>query len=91
MVFTHDDIQGFLRRQPFVPMQFVTTTGETFDIRHPELVVVSRHYIFIGLPTPEDPLLAERVTHVALVHLVEIRTLPTAPPPPTSNGVAQPV
>jgi hypothetical protein len=85
MIFTRDDILARLREQPFTPMQIVTTTGQAYDIYHPDLVWPARNFLMIGTPRPEEPSVPDRVTRVALVHVTELRDLPT-PPPPGSNG-----
>ena len=60
MLFTPDDVQARIKdQQPFVPVQLVTTTGQTYDIRHPELVVVAQHFLFVGLPSSKNPTQAD--------------------------------
>ena len=86
-MFTVKDIDARLRGQPFIPLRIVTTTGQTYDIAHPELVVVARRYLFIGVPGAEDPVHAEDVTRVSLMHITEIRDLPTGKPI-SGNGEA---
>ncbi len=79
-MFSPDDIQARLRQQPFVPMRIVTTTGQTYDIHHPELLMVGRHFVFVGLPNKENPTQADQVTYVAIIHVTEMRDLPTSAP-----------
>jgi hypothetical protein len=86
-MFSPDDIQARLRQQPFVPLRIVTTTGQSYDIHHPELMMVGRHYVIVGLPSKENPTQIEQDTRVAIIHLTEIQDLPTSTPsldgPPT--------
>ena len=77
MIFTAEDILTRLRTHPFTPMQLVTTTGDTFDIYHPELVVPTRRFIEVGMPTSDNPAIAEQIERVALVHIVALRDLPS--------------
>ena len=79
-MFSADDIQARLRQQPFVPLRIVTTTGQTYDIHHPELMMVGRHFVFVGLPSKENPTQVEQVTRVAIIHLTEMQDLPTSAP-----------
>src|SRR5207253_734586 len=51
------------------------TTGQTYDIHHPELVMVARRFIYVGLPSKENPIQAEQVTQVALIHITELQNL----------------
>lgn len=86
MIFTPDDIQARLRERPFPPVRIVTTTGQTYDVYHPDLVLVARRFLIVGMPSSENPTQADLVTRVALVHVAELRDLPMAAPP--SNGPA---
>lgn len=85
MIFGPEEIHSRIRSQPFVPVQIVTTTGQTYDIRHPELVLVTQRFVEIGLPSNKNPMIASQVTRVALVHVTEMRDLPMTTVPP-SNG-----
>jgi hypothetical protein len=85
MIFTPDAVKARLREQPFVPMQIVTTSGQTYDVRHPDLVFVTEESLMVGLPSAKDPTMASgHVTRVALAHVTELRDLARAIPP--SNG-----
>jgi hypothetical protein len=67
-------------------MRIVTTTSEFYDIYHPDLVLVARRFLIIGLPAADNPAEAEQVTRLALVHVAELRDLPTVPQASPSNG-----
>ena len=84
MIFTPEDVQARLREQPFTPLRIVTTTGQMYDIYHPDLVFVARRFLIVGTPSSENPAHADQVTRLALVHVTELRDLPAATPP--SNG-----
>ena len=83
-MFSPDDIQSRLRERPFPPLRIVTTTNQTFDVYHPDLVLVARRFLIVGLPSTENPSQADQVTRVALVHVAELRDLPALSPP--TNG-----
>jgi len=84
-MFGAEDIQARLRLRPFTPVRIITTTGEAYDVHHPELVFVARRFLEIGTPDRHNPSVADLVTRVAMVHVTELRDLPTASPPaPTS-------
>jgi hypothetical protein len=88
MIFTPDDVhERFRTDEPFKPVQLVTTTGQTYDIHHPEMVMFFRHYLFIGLPNKNKPFVVDRATRLAYVHLAEMRDL-DVPTPPSVNGQA---
>ena len=87
MIFTPDDIQARLRKRPFVPVRIATTTGQTYDIYHADLILVARRFPVVGTPSSENPSQADQVTRVALVHVAELRDLPS-PTPPTNGPPA---
>ncbi len=69
-----DDIVRRLRRQPFQPIRLYLSDGATYDIRHPELALVSRSEIVLALePLTDD--VPERLAYVDPIHVVRIEPL----------------
>lgn len=86
---TAEDIQARVRGRPFIPVRIVTTTGETYDIHHPDLVMTGRRFIMIGMPGADNPSVAEQVTRVATVHVSELRDLPNPSQPANGSPKAE--
>lgn len=80
-----EELTELLRRRPFVPLRIILTDGETYDIRHPDLVLVLRQRVDIGLQPDPNTGVLERVAHCSLLHVVRIDELPLATPT-GSNG-----
>jgi hypothetical protein len=75
-----DDIRALLRHHPFRPFRLVLTNNVVYEIRHPELVAVTRSLVHLGLPaSPLPGAHAERVVSVALLHIVQYELLTPAP------------
>jgi hypothetical protein len=75
-----EELMGLLRVRPFVPLRIHMTDGHSYDIRHPDLVLVLRQRVDIGLqPDPATGVL-ERVEHCSLLHIVRVEELPPATP-----------
>jgi len=74
-----EDLTEFVRRRPFQPFRITLTDGRTFDVHHPELMMVGRSSAVIGVPRPGDanPVYDRAVT-VSLVHIMQIEALETA-------------
>jgi hypothetical protein len=84
-----DEINHLLREQPFQPFRILLSNGNSYDIRHPELVSVGRTRLFIGIPAAESPSYFDDWALVALVHINDVRPLPPSAPP-SGNGAGQP-
>jgi hypothetical protein len=68
-----EDLRDFNRRQPFTPYRIHVTDGQTYDIRHPDQALVLRSRVIVGVDAESG--IADRVEHVALVHIVRIEEL----------------
>lgn len=86
-MFTSDDIKARIKQQPFVPVRFLTTTGDAYDVYHPDLVMVGRRIVFVGTAIPDDPATFDQVVRLAILHIAAMQDL-TVPTPPKQNGSA---
>jgi hypothetical protein len=77
-MFSSDDIQKRLRQSPFIPVRIIISSGQTFDILHPDLVLVGRRDITIGIASTESPAQYEQTTRVPITHVTALDDLPTA-------------
>jgi hypothetical protein len=67
-----DTIREWVRRQPFEPFEIRLSNGETYAVRHPEVIAIGTNKI--GIVNPET----DRFVHIALIHLNSIQALQTA-------------
>ena len=67
-----ETIREWLTRAPFEPFELRLSNGETYQVRHPEVVAIGRNRIAIVDPN------TDRIVHVALVHINSIEALQTA-------------
>ena len=70
--------------RPFEPFRIHLSDGTFHDVRHPEMVLPGVKVTILGVPSKEDPELAERVVRIANEHvtkIVPIAALPTVKPP----------
>ncbi len=71
-----DDIHEFTRRRPFLPYRIYTTDGHSYDIRHPDQLIVLRSRVIIGVGSENG--VPDHAEHVALIHIVRLEELETA-------------
>jgi hypothetical protein len=83
---TQEELQEAARRQPFEPFRLVLTTGTTYDVRHPDLIMVGRRSAILGFSNEPGGSAYDRTIKVDLFHVVGIEDLPAASPP--TDGAA---
>lgn len=68
---TVQTFRDLLRQQPFKPFRLVMSSGESYEVRHPEMAWLTRSDILVGVDQTEDGVPAEfricSLLHVATV------------------------
>ena len=68
---TTTGFRELLRRQPFKPFRLVMSSGESYEVRHPEMAWVTKNDILVGTDLADDGMPAEfricPLFHVATV------------------------
>ncbi len=83
---TQEELQRTARHQPFEPFRILLTTGATYDIRHPDLIMVGQRSATLGLTHKPNKTVYDYTIKVDLLHIVGIEELPALPS--SSNGPA---
>jgi hypothetical protein len=79
------DVIQALQKRPFEPFRLEVSDGTTYEVRHPELVMVGLGALIIGVPAAGAPKpIYERVETVSLGHVVKL--IPLAAPVPGGDG-----
>jgi hypothetical protein len=81
-----EELMQLLRRRPFVPLRLHMTDGQTYDIRHPDNVLVLRSRVDIGVGADPATGVVAGVEYCSLLHVVRIEELQAATSP--GNGEA---
>lgn len=68
-----DVLKNMLSRRPFEPMRVKLTTGETFEIRHPEMAMLTRSTLAIVVPDA-DGSPSDQVEYCSYLHIAGIGT-----------------
>jgi hypothetical protein len=78
-----NEIDLRLNDLPFVPFRLYVSNGETYDVVHPDMVLVNLASVTLGIPVQTDPdITLDRKVTISLFHVVKIEPLGTA----ASNG-----
>jgi hypothetical protein len=65
-----DDLLARVRARPFVPFRLVVSEGGSYEVRHPDMIVVARRHVVVGVPAQDNQNIAETTHLVALIHVV---------------------
>jgi hypothetical protein len=76
-----EELSGLLRRQPFIAIRIHLSDGMTYDVRHPENVMVLRARINIAVDRDATTGVVGRVDFVSLLHVVRVEDMAAAVPP----------
>ena len=76
-----DEIRAHLRREPFRPIRIYISDGSSYDVRHPELMFVSRAEVVIGLDARDDEL-PERSVYCDPLRITRIEPVDATPSHP---------
>jgi len=86
-MMTATEIRARVRAQPFVPFRIVTSSGRTYDVLHPDLILVGQRELTVGRPGRHDQTLYEGQDRISVLHVSALEDLPQANAQ-SSNGQA---
>lgn len=67
-------LQDHLRKEPFRPLKFYLSDGSTYEVRHPEMVAVSRVEVAIVTQVAEDGV-GDRMVYADPVHITRLEPI----------------
>ena len=70
---TVDILRNMLTRQPFEPMRVKLSRGEVFEIRHPEMAMLTRSTLAIVVPD-QDGSPSDQVEYCSYLHIAGVGT-----------------
>jgi hypothetical protein len=82
-----EELREMNRRQPFEPFRLVMTDGVSYDIRHPDLLLIGVRSAIVGLTGDPSQTFYERSVKVDLLHVIRLEPLSETQASP-SNGLA---
>ncbi|HYE19420.1 MAG TPA: hypothetical protein VEA69_13300 [Tepidisphaeraceae bacterium] len=71
---TSDTFKAILKRQPFEPFRVVMSSGESYDVMHPEMAMATAKTLIIAIPDASHSD-GERLVFCSYLHLAHVETL----------------
>jgi hypothetical protein len=79
-----EQLSRWLRRQPFKPFRLWVLEQTSYEIQHPDQVLLLTHSVELIVPLPVSPgKVVQQTVEIALLHISHLETLP---PPRGGNG-----
>jgi hypothetical protein len=70
---TGETVRSFLRRQPFEALRVTLSSGESYQIAHPEMAMLTKAGLIICLPDGNgEP--SERIEFCSFLHIASVET-----------------
>ena len=76
-----EDLQKRLRARQFQPFRLHLSDGAAYEIQHPELVLLGRRSLVLGLARDPVQTLYERTIDIDLLHIVRMEPTEVRPKP----------
>lgn len=89
MIDAMELFQMIHRTKPFQPLRLYLTGGRTLDIRYPYNNVVGETFLVHGVPTAEDPFIADHKIRLSLTEIDRVERLTEDAPVTTQEGQAR--
>jgi hypothetical protein len=72
----YKDMERLIERRPFRPFQITVTTGETFDVPHPEILFLADKFVSVFAPKASNRRDEfQEFIWIDLMHIVHVRPL----------------
>lgn len=77
-----EEFLAAIRRRPFIPLRLHVSDGTAYELRHPEMAMVTRRSVILAIS--DDPKkLADRSMQIDVVHITRLEQIDSATP---ANG-----
>lgn len=82
---TVQTFRDLLQQRPFKPFRLVMSSGQTYEVRHPEMAWLTRTDILVGIDETKDGVPAE-FKICSLLHVTSVEPLSPATTGPKPAG-----
>ncbi len=73
-----EDFAKLVAARPFTPIRIHTTDGASYEVRHPEMILVGRRALHLGVPSERHSHVAQDIHRLAILHIARVEELAQA-------------
>ncbi len=70
------ELLQIVRARPFVPFRIFMSDGTVYEVRHPDMVIISLSMAVVGYPDPSHPGVSARMDIISLRYIVRLEFIP---------------
>jgi len=70
-----EELRRTLKQQPFEPFRLVMTDGVSYEVRHPDLLLVGKRTVVVGLVGDGAQEYFEQTIKVDLLHIIRLEPI----------------
>jgi hypothetical protein len=74
-MITSADVRERVTQQPFFPFRIVTSSGQAYNVRHPEFVLIGKRTIVVGQPIHDDDAEWDLAQLVSVLHITALEPI----------------
>ncbi len=71
---TAQNFRDLLNERPFKPFRLVMSSGQTYEVRHPEMALLTRTSMLVGIGDPDDSIPAD-FKICSLLHVTSVEPI----------------
>jgi len=76
-----EEIKTILGERPFKPFRIHMSDGASYEVRHPEMVLVAKRQLVVGLTKSRGEDVPEQIAFVNILHITRIEPINGKKPP----------
>jgi hypothetical protein len=76
-MITSKEVRERLHYQPFEPFRIVTSSGQHYDVLHPEFLLVTKRTLVVATPKTEGDKDPDGYHAVSILHITALEQIPT--------------
>jgi hypothetical protein len=84
---TVQTFRDLLKEQPFKPFRLIMSSGVAYEVRHPEMALLTRTDILVGIDEMEDGV-PDRFKICSLLHVTAVEPLTPSSTESKSSGTS---
>lgn len=74
-MITSADVRERNHKRPFSPYRIITSSGQTYNVVHPEFLTIGKRYLILGLPIHESEGKVGSAHWISVMHITALEAV----------------